>query len=355
MLVGIGASRYNRGMRRSTRLGLALFVLLLLLFGAYSAYWRITAGQIEEGAAAWAQQMRARRIDAQWRALRVGGYPFSFRVALKDAELSDGALTPAPRLRAPRLSGSARPWNLRHWRLEAARGLVAETAAIAGWTPVALSARRASGSLALESDGGGNLDLDLDDLALAAAAPLSASSGRLRIAWPAQAARTYSEPDLSLSVSLKETKLPVAVEPLGATIADLDLAVTLKGPMPAGPLPQVAAAWRDAGGTIELDALHFRWGALSASATGTLALDENLQPVGGFSGAIEGYDQIIAALVADGSLKADQAGVAQLALTMLAKAGPNGRPEIATSFTIQNGKMYLGPAKLGKAPHIDWR
>ena len=40
---------------------------------------------------------------------------------------------------------------------------------------------------------------------------------------------------------------------------------------------------------------------------------------------------------------------------MLAKAGPDGRPEIATSFTIQNGEMYLGPVKLGKAPRIDWK
>jgi hypothetical protein len=342
-------------MRRSMRFGLAFFVLLLLLFGAYSAYWRITAGQLGDGVAAWAQNMRAQRIDASWRKLRIGGYPFSFRVALTDAELSDGALTPSPRLRAPRLSGSARPWNLRRWRLDAADGLVAEIAGFAGGTPIALSARRARGSVAVGSNGGSKLELDLDDLALGAAAPLSASSAQLRIAWPAQPARTYNEPDLSLSMSLHQTKLPVVVEPLGATIADLDVAVTIKGPMPAGPLPQVAAAWRDAGGTIELDALSFHWGALSASATGTLALDENLQPVGGFSGAIEGYDQIIAALVADGSLKADQAGIARLALTMLAKAGPDGRPEIATSFTIQNGKMYLGPAKLGKAPHIDWR
>lgn len=342
-------------MRRSTRLGLAFLALLLVLFGGYTAYWRITAGRLGEGVAAWAQTMRARQVGASWRGLRVGGYPLSFRVELTDAELSDDAITPAPRLRAPRLFGRARPWNLRRWRLEAADGLVAEIAGLAGWTPAVLSARHARGSVAVGRDGGSKLALELDDLALAAAAPLSASSARLRIALPARPPRAYNEPDLSFSVSLHQTKLPFAVEPLGATIADLDLAVTVKGPVPAGPLPQVAAAWRDAGGTIELDALHFRWGALAANATGTLALDGNLQPVGGFSGAIEGYDRIIAALVAGGSLKADQAGVAQLALTMLAKAGPDGRPEIATSFTIQNGKMYLGPAKLGRAPHIDWR
>jgi hypothetical protein len=47
--------------------------------------------------------------------------------------------------------------------------------------------------------------------------------------------------------------------------------------------------------------------------------------------------------------------VAQIALSALAKRGPDGKPQIATSFTIQNGKMYLGPAKLGDAPRIVWR
>jgi hypothetical protein len=39
---------------------------------------------------------------------------------------------------------------------------------------------------------------------------------------------------------------------------------------------------------------------------------------------------------------------------MLAKAGPDGRPQIATSFTIQNGQMFLGPARLGPVPRIAW-
>ena len=43
-----------------------------------------------------------------------------------------------------------------------------------------------------------------------------------------------------------------------------------------------------------------------------------------------------------------------LALAVLAKAGPDGKPEIAAAFTIRNGQMFLGPAKLGKAPRLTW-
>jgi hypothetical protein len=80
-----------------------------------------------------------------------------------------------------------------------------------------------------------------------------------------------------------------------------------------------------------------------------------LQPIGGFSGAIEGYDRVLTALVRAGTLHARDAGLARLALAMLAKIGPDGRPQITTSFTIQNGEMFLGPAKLGRAPRIAWQ
>jgi len=65
--------------------------------------------------------------------------------------------------------------------------------------------------------------------------------------------------------------------------------------------------------------------------------------------------ELVSANVAAGRLRASDARLARLALTMLARAGPDGRPEIAASFTIQDGQMYLGPAKLGPAPRINWQ
>jgi len=47
--------RYNPGMRRPTRFSLAAFALLLVLLGAYTAYWLIIVEQIKSGVTAWAQ------------------------------------------------------------------------------------------------------------------------------------------------------------------------------------------------------------------------------------------------------------------------------------------------------------
>ena len=79
-----------------------------------------------------------------------------------------------------------------------------------------------------------------------------------------------------------------------------------------------------------------------------------MQPVGGFSGAVEGYDELMSALVAAGRMKPSDARLARIGLALLAKAGPDGRPAITAAFTIQNGEMFLGPARLGPAPKIPW-
>ena len=148
--------------------------------------------------------------------------------------------------------------------------------------------------------------------------------------------------------------MPVAPPSFAPVIDDLAFGVTLMGAIPPGPPRQAAAAWRKDGGTVELDRFHLAWGSLGVTASGTLALDQDLQPIGGFSGAISGYDELLAALVAGGRLTSSDARLARIGLAMVSKAGPDGRPEISTSFTIQNGEMYFGPAKLGPVPRIPW-
>ena len=116
-------------MRRPTRFGLAAFALLLILLGVYTAYWLIVVGQIKSGVTAWAQAVRADKIDVSWEGIEVGGFPFSCRVSLKAATVRDHRLSPAPELRIPVLSGEARPWDFATWRLDAPGGLSAALAA----------------------------------------------------------------------------------------------------------------------------------------------------------------------------------------------------------------------------------
>jgi Uncharacterized protein conserved in bacteria (DUF2125) len=257
------------------------------------------------------------------------------------------------------LSGTARPWDFADWRLAAPAGFTANLADAGGRAPEKLIAHTADGAVSIEPEGGWKLWLTLRDMTVEAGAPVSVGSARATVTVPPRPPSGHAEPMLALAVDASQVKLPVAIGPLGDMIDELDFGATIKGSIPKGGIPNgkladAVAAWRDAGGTIELDNLRLNWGGLGATATGTIALDQELQPIGGFSGAVQGYDQILTTLVETGHMRASDAGLARIALTMLAKAGPDGRPEIRTTFTIQNGQMFLGPAKLGKAPRITW-
>ncbi|HEX3412931.1 MAG TPA: DUF2125 domain-containing protein [Stellaceae bacterium] len=340
-------------MRRSTRLGLVILAALLVAGGGYTAFWFLVARRIEAGIVDWSLSQQADKIDLSWQKMRVSGYPAAFRVDLGSAALRDGAITPSPELHIPMLSGTARPWNFSDWRLEAPEGFTADFATGAG-APTKLIAQTADGVVSIETEGGWTLWLTLRETTVEAGAPVLVGSAHATLAVPPRPSRGSAHPLMSLAVEASRIKLPAAIAPLGDTVDELDFAATGKGAVPSGKLADALAAWRDAGGKIELDNLHLKWGALDATATGTIALDQELQPTSGFSGAIQGYDQILTALVQNGQMRASDAGLARIALTFLAKAGPDGKPEIRTAFTIQNGQMFLGPAKLGRVPRITW-
>ena len=341
-------------MRRPTRLLLAVAILLIAIFGAYSTFWFVVAGRIEDEVGQWAGSLRAQNLDLSWRTIRVGGFPLAFSVALSEARLRDlAAAAPIGEFRVPRLSGSAPPWNLRLWQLSASDGLSA-TANLAAGAVATLSAHKVSGSVAVADDGGGTLWLSLTEPAVDTGMRFAARDAELWFALPAHQAQTHTERAVGVAADVRGMNLPSVPAPFRNPVDEIAFGVTVMGPIPTGPARRAAEAWRDSGGTVELDHLALRWGPLGVTGSGTVALDADLQPMGGFSGAVEGYAELLKALVAAGQMRAGDARLAQLGLAMLAKAGPGGRPEIATSFTIQNGEMYLGPAKLGKAPRIVW-
>jgi len=332
-------------MRRST--GLGLLFLLLAVAGLYSAYWFVVAGRLESGVRDWAQSLPAQNIDLAWKAVRVGGFPFAFAVDLNDVTLHDRA-APAGDAQAPTLQARARPWDLFHWALTAPSGL---RGTIEG---ARIAVDNATGSVAVGGAGGGTLWLGLRDAGIDIGLHLVAKEADLWLDLPPGQPRTHGEKALGLALDVRQVTMPLVPAPLRNPLDEMSFAATVMGTVPAGTPRQAAAAWRDSGGTIELAHFTLRWGPLAITLSGTIPLDADLQPIGAFSGAIEGSNELVAALVAAGQLRASDANLARLALAVLSKPGPNGRPQISSSFTIQNGQMYLGPARLGAAPRITW-
>jgi hypothetical protein len=350
-------------MPRSTRLGLiAAAVLLLLLGGAYTAYWLIAADRIREGIAAWAETMRGQGLDASWQGSRVAGYPFSFRLELSRLRLRGAAAIGEFDLQAPKVAGSIRPWDFRDWTVTAPQGL--DAALAQRQVPLArIAASAATGAVSVlpagDAAGVTRVWLSLDE---ASVEPAAEPTGRITAAtanfWatlPGSAPHSENDRSLDIAADLHGVGVPAVPAPFTGKMENVALGLSVMGTIPTGPPRQSADAWRRSGGTVELDHFNLGWGGLRVTGSGTAALDSDLQPVGAFSGAVAGYDQLLAGLVSAGRMRANDAGLARVALGFLAKTGPDGRPQIQTSFTIQNGQMYLGPVKLGPAPRIDWR
>jgi hypothetical protein len=329
---------------------LAMFVVLL---GGYSAFWFVVAGRIENGIGEWAESLRPHNVDLSWRTIRVGGFPLSFRAEAEEVLLRDPAFAEPAEVRVPRLSAAAHPWNFRVWRLAAPDGLTA-TVGPPERTVAKLTARQATGMVAPSGDTGATVQIGLDEAALDAGVRVVARELELSLSLPQRPPQSASERAIAVALAVRDLSLPVVPAPLRNPLDEITFAAALMGPVPTAPPRQAATAWRDTGGTLELERVGLRWGTLAVSGSGTMALDAELQPIGAFSGAIEGYDELMSVLVAAGRLRASDAGLARMALGFLAKPNPSGRPQIATSLTIQDGQMLLGPVRLGPAPRIPW-
>lgn len=347
------ACRYKPAMRRSTLIAITLAVLLVLL-GAYSAAWLVAAERVKDAVARLPQMAAAQRLEAAWLKSRVTGYPFRLRAELEAFTLRDPRAQPAPQLLVPKLTASAPLWNLRDWRLAAPYGLSAELGANEARPEVKLASHAASGAVAVADDGKTTIWLTLLDTTADAGRRIKVWLAEGWLVLPGRPPQSHAEPSLSVALDLQKIELPAPLPPFGAQIDGVAFGLTLKGAIPSGRPREAAAAWRNSGGTLELDRFRLYWGPAAIGAKGTLALDRDLQPEGAFSAEVEGYDQIVNALVQSGRMRADNSSFARLGLSMMARPGADGRSAIPTSFTIQNGQMTLGPLKLGPAPRIRW-
>lgn len=138
-------------------------------------------------------------------------------------------------------------------------------------------------------------------------------------------------------------------------IASAQITLELNGPATSGPLPTALDIWRQGGGTVEMRALSLNWPPLSVNGSGTVALDEQLQPVGAFNATFRGFFETVDTLKERGLVRPVEAGIVRAALGLFART-PNGatQPELNLSVTVQNQKLYTGPVTLMTLPPIVW-
>ena len=78
-------------------------------------------------------------------------------------------------------------------------------------------------------------------------------------------------------------------QPLSQTIRRVRLTADLEGALQQEALPRSLEAWRSAGGDLEIRDLYIDWEPLTVAGSGTLALDDKLQPMGAFTLKFTGF------------------------------------------------------------------
>jgi hypothetical protein len=332
------------------RLVLSLFLVSAAICAAYTGYWVYLAHRLQSEIAPWAEAERARGTALGWDGLAVEGFPLVIRLRFTQAAASGAKPLPFTAA-APLLLAQTRVWDVRHWRVGAPDGARVALPGEQG----GLAAASVDGAISFDKAGGATIDISAHALAgngIAAGATIATTEAHLTL--PDHAPATHLDDTFAASLRFSQIALPVTVPSFGKEIETLNLGLTLKGALPPGKLRDTLAAWRQDGGTIELTDSALRWGALEASANGTLALDDQLQPIGALTATIENHNAIIDAAVAGGTLRAGDAHLVKLLLGMMAKPGADGRQQLTLPVSLQNDRLYLGPAQIAALPRFTW-
>ena len=343
---------------------LGLAIAAVLYGGVWYASARLLRGEVER----WLEARRAEGFAIRTGAILTAGFPS--RIAIRVTDL-DFAAPPARgrwTWRTPAVEVTASPLRLGHIAID-----LAGAHQIAGpWlesAPVQLTATKAALTLDLKDGALDEAQLTLEDgtgVWNGADSRLHADKAGVRVSLhpdapppvaPASEKNGGALPVISTRLAVKIENLTVPgdlPQPLSNTLRELAFNAELVGPVGDGALPKLLATWSDAGGAINLKDVTLDWPPVVLSGEGSIALDQNLQPMGAFTARMAGFTDALDIMVREQRMRPDEAAVAKAMLGLMAKPGPGGRAEIGMPLTVQDRQLSSGPLKLFELPRIDW-
>ena len=328
---------------------IGLVMIAAVLVAAAAGYWVWWAGQLERGIAQWREQQRLSGYEITYDGPAIDGFPLAHTAHFEAPAIRapDGLSWRGPALNAR--SALWDPWTItvsfsgRHLVERLNRGEL---------EAVTLDSRQAGGVLRLGGDGRlEEADARLEGLEVQAEPFGRFSSTLLRLSL----APDYDEDTGSLlgyafTVEFDDLALPASLAgPLEPRAEKIAAVGRLKGALPRGEARRALAAWRDAGGAVDLERVAVEWQPLGVSASGRLTLDDRLRPQGQLAARIAGLPELIDRLAAAGLMTAQQ--VANIKLGVLAFSGERderGRSVLAAPIILNGGLLSLGPLPLAR-------
>ena len=336
------------------RLLIAVIVLLVLAAGGYGAYWFVFAGRIPGEVEKWAERERSRGLDVSYSGVEVSGFPGPFRVTLTDLRLGQQDGSGQWVWSAERVNADLGPLGFKTVSYIIPGGGKSVVRSPDLPDPVTGQAERAHGTVVLDGRGrprGGSITIEKPVYTGGGfAKPLTAD--RAWFETRHRAADSKARGPLDFVWRIENLSLPVPdAGPFGPLIKIAQGKTTLtqagEDLLRLRSSRAAAAAWRDAGGKLEIEDFGLEWGPLAVSAKGTLGLDQAFRLEGQLQTRTQGYQQALAALVKAGEIGQQEAMAAGLVLDLIAKKPEGGSaPVLAVPLTARAGELYLGPRKI---------
>jgi hypothetical protein len=337
-------------------LWIALAAVPVVLLLADTLYWRLAAQRLQSGFAGWVAARQAAGWTVSAGAPQPGGWPLTATLTVPDLALAGGETSIPGGLswHAATVALRVALWRPTLLQVDASGEQVLRAGEM---PPVTYTAEQMRAELPLQPNAPSDT-IAVHGAGLRAAAPGTRFSiGTLDIRLEMQSGAGRDDPALGFSLGAHAITLPPDRRwPLGQSIASLRLGGAVDGPLPESiGMAARAAAWRDAGGSIDLRQFALQWGPLQLSGTATLALDPQLQPMGAGTATVVGYAETLDALASGGLLSRSAAIAAKAVLSLLAQTSDNGQPsEVEVPLTLQYRTLSMRQVPLVRLPELDW-
>ncbi|MEA2739762.1 MAG: hypothetical protein QOH05_3069 [Acetobacteraceae bacterium] len=344
-------------MRR--RYWVTFVTILLLLVAGEATYWRVAAERLRTGYQAWLAARVAQGWEVGSGPLSIGGWPRAATVTVPNLTLRHaGPTIPGDvNVASAGVTLAVSLFNPNNLHLS----LTGPTHVRAADLPdMIVTGDETSASVPLRQDGPLFVALHASGLRLEpATGAWHTTVGLLnaQVEFAADPPADQSQPAAVFSLSSEAIALPAGIKaPLGANVSSLSMDGRLNGPLPnTRDITRWAEAWRDGGGSLEITHLAMGWGPLGLTSSATLALDDQLQPMGSGSGRIVGYAETLDRLAAGGMLTKSAATAAKAVLSLMAGTSDADEPSaVDVPLTLQYRTLSMRQVPLVRLPEVDW-
>ncbi len=348
-------------MWRGRRLWIILLATPFVLAAADTAYWYLAERNLQIGFSAWLAGRRQNGWAANGQATERGGWPLAATLTVHQVSLHGGdpEIPGGLTWSADRLALRVALWRPRTLEIAAKGG---QKLRLAEGPTIPFTADEMGIAMPLEA-GAPPSSLDFVARNLRVAMPTRGDANAGLVAGSVQAHLAF-QPDARQGAAALEFALhaqdvgppPGVATPLGPRITSLAIVGAVDGPVPTlQALSERAGAWRDAGGTLEIQHVALTWGPLNLTASATLSLDEQLQPMGAGSARVVGYAETLDALAAHNAISKSAATAAKAVLSLLAHNPEDGSPpDVDVPLTLQYRTLSMRQVPLVRLPELDW-